>query len=120
MENRRKRSRFVECNEVVIRTSLNKYQGTGIKGRTYDLSTGGTRILTKKAYPVGTRVRIRIDLVRTRQVVAVDGEVTWLKVKDGQELFEIGVTFRDLTSHTILTLLKHLYGDIARSPSLPA
>ena len=120
MENRRKRSRFIEKNEVIIRTSLNRFQGTGIKGFTYDLSTGGTRILTKKPYPVGTRVRVRIDLARTHQVVVVDGEVTWLKAREGDDLFQIGVCFRDMSSHTVLTLIKHLYGDITRTPSPPA
>jgi len=116
MQNRRKRYRFVERNDVLIRTGLNKYQGTGISGYTYDLSTGGARIYVKKNYPLGAVVRLRIDLLRTSQSVTLDGKVIWVREEEGQDLFEIGVEFQNLTSHTILALIKHLYGDQVRVP----
>jgi c-di-GMP-binding flagellar brake protein YcgR len=117
MMDRRKRSRFVERNEVLLRTSMNKYQGTGIPAYTYDISTGGARIITSKCCAVGTSVRIRIALARTNQSVTLDGDVKWLKTKEEENLFELGVEFRKLNSHTFLTLLKHLYGQNAAIPS---
>ena len=117
MVNRRRRSRFVERNEVLIRTSLNRYQGTGTPAHTYDISTGGARIITSKCYAVGTAVRIRIDLARTNESVTLDGEIKWLKAKAGEDLYELGVGFQNLKSHTILALLRHLYGQNTGIPS---
>jgi hypothetical protein len=110
MFERRKRHRFVERNEVLIRTTLDKYQGAGITAHTYDLSTGGARIIAAKAYPVGTAIRIRLCLNGTDQVVVLEGDVRWLKPKDGGDLFEIGVEFQKLTSQAVLALIRHLYG----------
>jgi Tfp pilus assembly protein PilZ len=110
MVNRRRRSRFVERNEVLIRTSLNMYQGTGTPAHTFDISTGGTRIIASKCFAVGTAVRIRIDLAKTNESVTLDGEIKWLKAKEGEDLYEIGIGFKNLKSDTILALLRHLYG----------
>lgn len=117
MMNRRRRSRFVERNEVLIRTSLNKYQGTGTPATTYDISTGGARIITSKCYAVGTAVRIRINLANTGQSVTLDGEIKWLQAKEGENLYEFGVGFQNLRSQQILVLLKHLYGQDTGIPS---
>jgi hypothetical protein len=119
MEERRRRIRFRERNEVLVRTALNRYRGTGIKGHTHDLSTGGTRIFIRKAYPVGSKVRLRIDLARTKQSVTLDGVVKWVRAAEDEALFEVGVGFQNLTSHTILLLIKHLYCDIVRAPGRP-
>jgi hypothetical protein len=110
MFERRKRHRFVERNEVLLRTSVDKYQGAGIAAHTYDLSTGGARIVTSKAYPVGSSIRVRLSLNGTGQVVVLDGDVRWAKPQDGEGLFEIGVEFQKLTSQAVLALIRHLYG----------
>ena len=73
------RNRFVEQNGVRIRTAVDKYQGAGIAAHTYDLSTGGARIVTSKAYAIGTIIRVRLDLAGTDQFVNLDGEVKWVK-----------------------------------------
>ena len=117
MVNKRKRSRFVERNEVLIRTSLNRYQGTGTPAYTCDISTGGARIITSKCYAVGTAVRIRVDLAKTNESVTLDGRIKWLNAKEGEDLYELGVEFQNLKSHTILALLRHLYG---QSTGIPA
>jgi c-di-GMP-binding flagellar brake protein YcgR len=117
MLNRRKRYRFIERNDVLIRTGLNKYQGTGVSGYTHDLSTGGARIYIKKEYPPGAVIRLRMDLERTSQSVTLDAKVIWVKADEAEGVFEIGVEFQNLTSHTILALIKHLYGDQVRVPS---
>ncbi len=110
MFERRRRHRFVERNEVLIRTSVDKYQGAGIAAHTYDLSTGGARIVAAKAYPVGSAIRIRLSLNGTDQVVVLDGDVRWVKPQGSDNLYEIGVEFQKLTSQVVLSLIRHLYG----------
>jgi c-di-GMP-binding flagellar brake protein YcgR len=117
MFDRRTRNRFVERNEVLIRTSMNKYQGAGIAAHTYDLSTGGARIVTSKSFAVGSVIRVRVNLAGTDQFVNLDGEVKWLSANEDEGLFEVGVEFLHLTSHDVLTLLRHLYG---RSEGIPS
>jgi hypothetical protein len=120
MYERRKRHRFVERNDVLIRTAVDRYQGAGIAAHTFDLSTGGARIVTSKSYAVGTAIRIRICLNGTDQPVNLDGIVRWLKEKDGENLHEIGVEFERLTSQAVLTLIRHLYGRNEGIPSTVA
>jgi Tfp pilus assembly protein PilZ len=120
MVDRRTRNRFVEQNNVLIRTSMNKFQGAGIAAHTYDLSTGGARIVTSKSFSVGTFIRVRVNLAGTDQFVNLDGEVKWTKAMDAENMFEIGVEFVHLTSHDVLTLLRHLYGRNEGIPSTVA
>lgn len=110
MFERRKRNRFVERNDVLVRTPADKFQGAGVAARTFDLSTGGARVVTSKGYPVGTVLRIRLDLAGTDQFVNLDGEVKWSRPRPGEGLYEIGVEFQRLTSQAVLTLIRHLYG----------
>jgi len=117
MFERRKRLRFVERNEVLLRTAVDKYQGAGIAAHTYDLSTGGARIVTSKAYPVGTTLRVRLCLNGTDQIVVLEGDVRWSRPKKGEDLFEIGVEFQKLTSQAVLALIRHLYG---RNEGIPS
>jgi len=110
MFERRKRNRFVERNDILIRTAADKYQGAGIAAHTYDLSTGGARVITSKSYPLGSVIRIRLNLAGTDQFVNLDGEVKWIRPRDGGDLYEIGIEFQRLTSQAVLTLIRHLYG----------
>ncbi|HPW17097.1 MAG TPA: PilZ domain-containing protein [Candidatus Aminicenantes bacterium] len=110
MFERRRRKRFVERNEVLIRTAADKVQGAGIAAHTFDLSTGGARVVTSKSYPVGTVIRIRLDLAGTAQFVNLEGEVKWNRPRPDGDLHEIGVEFLRLTSQAVLTLIRHLYG----------
>ncbi len=110
MIERRRRHRFAERNEVLIRTSADKYQGAGIAAHTFDLSTGGARIVTAKCYAVGSALRIRLNLAGTDQFVNLEGDVRWCRPAKDEGLFEIGLEFQRLTSQAVLTLLRHLYG----------
>ena len=120
MFERRKRNRFVERNGVLVRTSVDKYQGAGIAAHTYDLSTGGARIITAKSYAVGTVIRVRLDLAGTDQFVNLDGEVKWVRPRENEDLYEMGVEFQRLTSQAVLTLIRHLYGRHDGIPSTVA
>ena len=117
MFERRKRNRFVERNEVLIRTNVDRYQGPGVAAHTYDLSTGGARIITSKSYPVGTFIKIRLHLGGSDEVVNLDGEVKWLRQRPDEDLYEIGVEFERLTSQAVLALIRHLY---ARHEGIPS
>ncbi len=111
MFERRKRNRFVERNDVLIRTAADKYQGAGIAAHTFDLSTGGARIITSKNYPLGAAVRLRLNLAGTDRFVNLDGQVKWSRPhSNGEDLYELGVEFQRLTSQAVLTLIRHLYG----------
>jgi len=120
MYERRKRHRFVERNDVLIRTAVDRYQGPGIAAHTYDLSTGGARIVTAKGYPVGVLVKIRLHLSGSAETVQLDGEVKWMRRRDHEDLYEIGIEFERLTSHSVLALIRHLYGKNEGIPSTVA
>lgn len=107
---RRKRIRFIERNHVTIRCASPGNDGHRTKAETFDISTGGARIIAKDRYDVGTLLRIRLELGRTGQSLTVDGDVKWIRPREDSGLFEMGVEFRHLTSAKILRLIKHLYG----------
>lgn len=110
MHERRTRKRFVGRHEVLIRTAMNKYEGPGTPAHTFDLSTGGARLVSPKSFPVGAVIRIRIVLSKTGRDIALDGEVKWLKARQGEEEYEFGVEFLSLTSPAVLALIRELYG----------
>jgi c-di-GMP-binding flagellar brake protein YcgR len=107
---RRKRIRFIERNHVTIRCASPGDDGHRTRAETFDISTGGARIIAKDRYDVGTLLRIRLELGRTGQSLTVDGAVKWIRPREGSGQFEMGVEFRHLTSAKILRLIKHLYG----------
>lgn len=114
MDNR-KDKRFLERNTVFIKSTSAGHEpvyGNGINAHTYDLSLSGARICTPQYFPVGSVVRIVIDLERTHQSVKVDGEIKWNRKSDENDvLFENGVEFMHNISQTLLSLIKHLYAD---------
>jgi len=119
LENR-KDKRFGERNPVLIKDAgpaPGIAANGGINAFTHDLSVSGARISSRVDYPVGSVIRIDIDLTRTHQSLRVDGEVVWSrKSKDGKR-FEIGVEFEHRLPDTILSLIKHFYGKEVGIPS---
>ena len=111
MEQRREK-RIKERNAVFIKSAEENrevHYGVGINAYTYDLSLGGARLFTEKHFPVGTVIRVVIDLARTGQSVQIEGEVKWVKESEEVGLFEMGVEFLHQISQTILSLIRHLY-----------
>ena len=109
---RRKDKRFSEKNKVFIKSTeegLDNSAGLRTRAFTCDLSLGGARLISRKSYPVGTVVRIIMELARTNQVFQIDGEVKWVNKKGKHGTYEIGVEFLHNLSHTIVSLLRHLY-----------
>lgn len=116
----RKDKRIQEHNTVFIKSAGNGCGLTAAVGSnayTYDLSLSGTRLFTEKNFPPGTVIRIVIELARTCQTIQVDGEVKWVRKRDDDELYEMGVEFLHHISQTILTLIRHLYSVGAEIPS---
>jgi Tfp pilus assembly protein PilZ len=110
MIERRRRQRFVERNDVLIRTPADKFQGAGVAAHTFDLSTGGARIIASKEYSVGSPLRLRLNLAGTDQSVNLEGDVRWSRPAKDEGHYEIGIEFKSLTSQAVLTLIRHLYG----------
>jgi PilZ domain len=119
LENR-KDKRFGERNPVLIKDaclSPGTAASGGFNAFTHDLSVSGARISSRVDYPVGSVIRIDIDLRRTRQSLRVDGEVVWTRKSKNGKRFEIGVEFEHKLPDTILSLIKHFYGKEVGIPS---
>lgn len=116
----RKDKRFKEQNSVLIRPSsaFREAAGNGgINAYTQDISLSGARICSEQDFPVGSVIRILIDLERTHQVLKVDGEVKWSRLSEDGDFYELGVEFLHSISQTLLSLIKHLYGEREAIPS---
>ncbi len=114
MDNR-KDKRFIERNTVFIKSTSESHEppsNNGTNAHTHDISLSGARICTPQYFPVGSVVRIVIDLERTHQSIKVDGEIKWTKKsEEDDDLFESGVEFLHSISQTLLSLIKHLYAE---------
>ncbi len=111
---KRKEKRFPERNRVFIKSATNGKEYTysiGLDATTFDISLAGARITSEHFFEVGTVIRMEIDLRRTGQSVTVDAEIKWFRENDEEECFEFGVEFLHSISHTLLSLIKHLYTD---------
>lgn len=89
----------------------------GIKASTRDISLGGARLISPKLYPVDTVMRIEINLSKSGQIVKLDGIVRWSKESPEREAFELGVEFLHKISKSVLSLIRHLYGEGQDIPS---
>ena len=114
MDNR-KDKRFLERNTVFIKSTSEGHEpvyGNGINAHTYDISLAGARICTPQYFPVGSVVRIVIELERRHQSIKVDGEIKWTrKSEENDDIFVSGVEFLHSISQTLLSLIKHLYAE---------
>lgn len=114
---RRKRIRFIEQNDACITPVCEKPNGGKANAQTYDLSTGGARVMAKDPLAVGSLINIRIDLARSKESVVLAGEVRWACFNERTGLFEMGVEFRHLCSQKVLLLIRHLYGPNGTVPA---
>jgi c-di-GMP-binding flagellar brake protein YcgR len=105
----RKDRRFKQWNKAVIRSLDGEAAFSEHEAFTYDLSLGGARIHSVQPYEVGTPVRLRIALVRTQEIISIEGHVKWLKQSEAENVYEMGVQFRHANSQTLMSLMKNLH-----------
>ena len=120
MFKKRRDKRVRQWNKAKIKPASNnlKFDGAdGINAYTYDLSLGGARIYTPESYPIGTLVRIQIELARTGQSITIDSEVRWIKRNESENVYEVGVEFLHRIPQTMFALMKNLKD---RSVGIPA
>jgi Tfp pilus assembly protein PilZ len=99
---RRRHSRFEvdECQATLYREGLLTVLGVGKSNRAraaLDLSEGGVRFLTHERLPIGTKVRMVIEMDRYKDHIEASGEVRWCyqSAKSSDDFF-CGVEFTDL------------------------
>ena len=117
MRERRKHRRFQQWNKAIIK-SASGAQGPlsrcPVDAYAWDLSLGGARIQCEESFPVGTVLRLHLELVRSREYVGIDGEVRWVRWNEEQEVHELGVEFRDCTEATLQAIMRNLYNQTGR------
>ena len=112
MDNR-KDKRFEELNNVLIKDkgqSQKTAANSGVNAYTHDISVSGAWICCKRDFPIGSVVRILIELEETDKPFEVDAEVVWTRKGKNDRHFDIGVEFLHSIPDTILLLLRHFYG----------
>jgi c-di-GMP-binding flagellar brake protein YcgR len=113
MEKRRAK-RVKQWNKALIRSASGPREfiaPQGVNAYTYDISLKGAKIHAGVNFPVGTVIRIHIDLCRLKETVSVEGEVKWIKRNEAENVYEFGVEFLNLIPRTHLALLKNLFDE---------
>lgn len=99
---RRRHGRFEvdDCQATLYKDGLLTVIGMGKSNRArsaLDLSEGGVRFLTHERLPIGTKVRICIQMERYQDEIQAAGEVRWCyQSSRNSEDFYAGVNFVDL------------------------
>jgi c-di-GMP-binding flagellar brake protein YcgR len=116
---KRKERRFKQWNKTRIRSSSGPrefFDAVGTNACTYDISLGGAKIYSEENFPVGTAIRMQIELVRSRESVSVDAFVKWSRRNERDTVWELGVELSHMTSKTVFLLMQNLYD---QSPGIP-
>lgn len=99
---RRKHARFEmsEAETTVYREGVLTLIGVGKENKArvaLDLSEGGLRILCEERIPVGTKVRVRIEVEKYQDVIEATGTVRWcFQSAKRKEDFFAGIMFVNL------------------------
>ena len=113
MNERRKEPRVREENKIILEaiSGIDAFCQKKVDyALTKDISIGGARILSDTHFPEGTRFKIALTLSRSKQVIDLEGEVKWVKDRPDEGLYEMGVEFIHEISHTVMALIRHIYG----------
>lgn len=116
---KRKMKRFVEEDSVIIKyvsSQKESHELKDINARTFDLSLAGARLVSPQSFEPGAVLRVEIDLKRTKQLLNIDAEVKWC-TPHADSGYELGIEFLHNISHTLLSLLRHLYAEKNGIPS---
>ena len=116
---KRKERRFKQWNRTSIKSAVGPREFSdpaGINAYTHDISLSGANIYSDVDFPMGTAIRMHIELVRSKDIVSIDGVVRWAGRNEDYKVFELGVEFFNLLPNTVLTLIQNLYD---QSPGIP-
>jgi len=118
VQSKRTEKRLKEKNDVVLEYYENKqtHNKSTAFGLTKDISLNGARILTHKKIEIGTEVKLILDLSKSRQNLSIWAKVMWINLVEEDVLYEIGVKFDHGISHTVINMLKHVYGKSGSNP----
>lgn len=83
---------------------------TPVDAFTCDLSLAGARLHSKEPFEVGSIVRLKIELVRSRETLTVNARIKWVKENGAEGIHEMGVEFLHAASSSIMCLMKDLHG----------
>ncbi|HPW17165.1 MAG TPA: PilZ domain-containing protein [Candidatus Aminicenantes bacterium] len=109
---RRKDRRVKQWNKAILRVGGDSHGSNGASAAeayTYDLSLGGARLHSSACLAVGTRVSLRLELLRSGETVAIDGLVKWVRPSEADGVYEMGVAFEHSSSSSILSLIRNLH-----------
>jgi c-di-GMP-binding flagellar brake protein YcgR len=116
---RRKERRVREENRVVIEVpgTWGPEGGPEVNALTQDLSLGGARILMMdEFFPVGSFLKMRLYLSRSKQIIKVHARVRWARtIENG--FYEMGVEFEHGIPGSVMALINHLYKKDQNVPS---
>jgi len=62
-------------------------------------------------------MRVEINLSKSAQMIKLDGIVRWSRPSFNEETYELGVEFLHKISQSVLSLIRHLYGEEQGIPS---
>jgi len=116
---KRKERRFKQWNKASIVSAAGPRSFSdqaGINAYTYDLSLSGAKLYSDVDFPVGTSIRMHVDMVRSGGFIGIDGVVRWSKWNAEGNTFELGLEFSHLIPKTAVVLMQNLYD---QSPGIP-
>jgi c-di-GMP-binding flagellar brake protein YcgR len=109
---RRKDKRFKQWTKTTItprQDALGRRGAAEAKALTCDLSLCGAQVHSPEAFAVGTAVRLRILLTRTKESVKLDGRVKWVKRHPRGRGYQMGIEFFHENPQGFMVLMKELF-----------
>ncbi|MGB7296535.1 MAG: PilZ domain-containing protein [Candidatus Aminicenantales bacterium] len=109
---RRRESRVKEEDKVLIELLTNGQTPEDmsiVNALTKDISPGGVRIMTNVKLPANTLLKIEIVLSQRRRRLRAVGVVRWARSVYGEDLFEMGIEFSQISPEDKMLLLEHTY-----------
>ena len=62
-------------------------------------------------------LQLRIELVRTRETINIEGLVKWSRRHEGDAIHELGIEFQHSASNAFMSLMKNIH-DIEPRPKI--
>ncbi len=74
---------------------------------TANIGVGGAYILTANPEPIGTELRIQLEVPTRKETIEVKAEVRWNTTRGGDDRAGMGVKFLDLDVESLLALSEY-------------